>query len=151
MQTADITYHRIYTASEFAPWAVGTRHWGVVPNNIFPFESVPAASLGVDLRQPSTCDTPETHDMRYRLYKVLKCWQLGALGAHLTQNYVHCDPSSLYTAGVLRLSQPDLTQATSIGGVDDNGERCGWMVGQIPWGRQFRSSDFCVKCDEEFE
>jgi len=55
--------------------SVGTMHWSRVTNNVFVFGQAPSTktALGVELRQPSICDTPATHDIRYQLAKVLKC------------------------------------------------------------------------------
>lgn len=119
---------------------MGTVHWSVASNNVFTFGAVRSAgtALGVDLRQPSTCDTPATHDMRFRLSNVLRCWMVGLHSRHKGKNFALCAPDTLYAGGVVGDYQSNGSHSASEG----EGETCTWLVRKFPWERKVHGSDY---------
>lgn len=78
--------------------------------------------MGIELRQPSSCDPPGVLDLRYRLVNILQCWRSGS-----TADY--CDPIRLANGEVI-------TDGSVLDGQDGAGE-CRELVRSYPWGRRF--------------
>jgi hypothetical protein len=112
----------IYTSGEYAPWSAGNLHWGCPYEQVYAFPELAGAAVGIELRQPSSCDPPGVLDLRYRLVNILQCWRTGSTTAD-------CDP--------MRLARGEIvSDGGGFGGSDEEGE-CRELVRGYPWGRRF--------------
>jgi len=134
----DVSSRTIVLSSEFAPCSSGVLRWNGTRRNTYAFEPVKGTAAGMELRQPSDCDPPELHDLRYRIVHILLCWRGNGFNAieKITGENEYCSREQLMWGIVHRgnssVSRVPIYRNGSTGG------RCCDLVGLFPWGRSWK-------------
>jgi hypothetical protein len=112
----------VYISGEYAPWSAGNLRWGNLHARVFALPELAGAAVGIELRQPTSCDPPGVLDLRYRLVNILQCWRRNSTTGD-------CDPVGLFQR-----------ELVNDGSVLEGGGECRKLVRSYPWGRSFSTA-----------